>query len=221
MKTSYFIIFLIATFSHCFGQNYSYGSLYYKTTVGYDDWFNSLPKYMQEEYIKDKESEEYLLTFNKNASNFKLITDLNNNSNSLYYSTTNDTCISKYVDDPEFGKLIIKDCKKIKWDLKNETKIISGFKCFKAESHYEQKNGDKIFNIKLIAWFCPSIPVPFGPFGYGGLPGLILELQERNVVYGIYKIDFTKKQEIKMGEKGKIITKNEYSRMIQNLFVKE
>ncbi len=32
----------------------------------------------------------------------------------------------------------------------------------------------------VVAWFTPQIPVSFGPAGYGGLPGLILELSFDN-----------------------------------------
>ncbi|WP_219843727.1 GLPGLI family protein [Nonlabens tegetincola] len=39
------------------------------------------------------------------------------------------------------------------------------------EDVYEQAD-----EIKVIAWFTPAIPVQHGPAEYGGLPGLILEL---------------------------------------------
>ena len=51
------------------------------------------------------------------------------------------------------------------------------------------KDLNKVFNHPVIAWYCPKLPYAFGPNTYGNLPGLILELQVRNVVYGVKKID--------------------------------
>jgi GLPGLI family protein len=87
-----------------------------------------------------------------------------------------------------FGNYLLKTDVVKDWILVNETKEIEGFICYKATS---TKKG---INLKgaifpVIAWYCPKIPFSYGPNGYGNLPGLILELQVRNVVYGVKKID--------------------------------
>ena len=41
---------------------------------------------------------------------------------------------------------------------------------------------------EVTAWFCPQIPFAFGPNGFGALPGLILELQTKDAVFGTKKI---------------------------------
>jgi len=65
----------------------------------------------------------------------------------------------------EYEKLFINN-----WKITKETDTILGYPVIKA-----------IRGVKEIAWFTPNIPVPFGPGGQGGLPGLILK----------YKYNFT------------------------------
>lgn len=85
------------------------------------------------------------------------------------------------------GQYLITDSLKTKWKLFNETKIINNYKCYKATILEEMSNG----KTKVVtAWYCPEIPVSVGPKGYGGLPGLIFELQDKNVVFGIKEINF-------------------------------
>lgn len=68
-------------------------------------------------------------------------------------------------------------------------------------------------NITIIAWFAPSLPYAYGPKDYGGLPGLILELTEKETTYYASKINITKNKEVKIDfPKGKMITEEEYNR---------
>ena len=61
----------------------------------------------------------------------------------------------------------------LKWVITPEKKKIAGIECQKATIFYRCAN--------YTAWFAPSIPVPFGPWKLGGLPGLIFELVNENV----------------------------------------
>ena len=100
------------------------------------------------------------------------------------------------------------------WVYTNETKIIDGYTCYKATNEYIVDNG-KIFKHPVIAWFCPQIPISIGPRGYGGLPGLILELQEWNSVFGVEKIEFSNNvKEIILPQEGKIISEQEYQNKV-------
>jgi GLPGLI family protein len=67
------------------------------------------------------------------------------------------------------------------WTLHNETKEIDGYTCYKASKQYIQYYTEKEYTIE--AWYTPEIPVPYGPIGFGGLPGLILQLQYSHVIY--------------------------------------
>lgn len=85
--------------------------------------------------------------------------------------------------------IILKEELKKNWELHNETKIIDGYLCYKATNIDRVENGTKVFNHPVTAWYCPKLPYAYGPNGYSNLPGLILELHVRNVVYGVKKID--------------------------------
>lgn len=93
---------------------------------------------------------------------------------------------SRYLD----KNMLIKEKSKEDWQFYNETKLIDNYLCYKATSINKVDNGaGKIFNHPVTAWYCPELPYSCGPNGYSNLPGLILEIQVRNVVYGIKKID--------------------------------
>ena len=81
-------------------------------------------------------------------------------------------------------KYIIKDTLLTNWELSNETKKINNYTCYKATSKYKIINPKGEFFHQVIAWFCPEIPLQHGPRGFGGLPGLILELQYREIIFG-------------------------------------
>ena len=86
--------------------------------------------------------------------------------------------------------LILKKEKKINWNITNEIKLINDLTCIKAETIIEIKNNKGVFKNTIIAWFCPIINFSYGPLGYCGLPGLILELQTQDFVYGAKNIEF-------------------------------
>lgn len=70
------------------------------------------------------------------------------------------------------------------WNIKKETKQILGKICYKATAEYKEETkafGEKI--IHLTAWFTPDIPVSFGPAGYDGLPGLVMEVTIGNLKF--------------------------------------
>ncbi|WJS93693.1 GLPGLI family protein [Flavobacterium johnsoniae] len=97
------------------------------------------------------------------------------------------------------------------WILSNETKMIDNYLCYKATNIYRVTYGDKAFNHAVTAWYCPKLPYPYGPIGYGNLPGLILELQVRNAVFGAKSIKLKSDEDfdIKSLEKIKVLSEKE------------
>lgn len=61
------------------------------------------------------------------------------------------------------------------WKLLPETKEIKGYLCKKAEIHFAGRD--------YITWFTDEIPIPDGPYKFGGLPGLILEITSKDGDY--------------------------------------
>jgi GLPGLI family protein len=203
------------------------GSLEYHVTVGTDEWFEKLNKGMKELYIRDMESQVFLLEFNQEASTFiyegGISFDGRQKSPVIYFREKDTLYSLRPKNDPDFGKIIVIEDRNISWKLTNETKLVDGYLCLMAESHIIRNYGETTFNFPLIAWYCPEIPVPFGPLGYGGLPGLILELQERNVLYGVQKMNFNIKEmkDIEKPNEGKRITVEELNGKISELYKNE
>lgn len=103
----------------------------------------------------------------------------------LFYSTNRNGMFKKneYLVSKEYTN----------WNILNESKMINNFLCYKAETIISSKNlRGKVVKRTTTAWFCPKIPLDFGPNGYCGLPGLILELHDRNITYGVKKISYKK-----------------------------
>ena len=70
------------------------------------------------------------------------------------------------------------DCPKLDWTLLDGDTIISGYQCFKAST--------RLFGRDYIAWYCPEISIPYGPYKFNGLPGLVLRVTDTKGHY-----DFT------------------------------
>jgi len=57
-----------------------------------------------------------------------------------------------------------------KWSMSGENKIILGYECKKAKTQYRGR--------EYTAWYTDKIPVNNGPYVFGGLPGLILLIED-------------------------------------------
>lgn len=104
------------------------------------------------------------------------------------------------------------------WNITNETKTISGYKCFKATCDYNELSRQGTYMTRHAeTWFAPEIAVPFGPKGYDGLPGLVLEvLFGGNSYIQATKIEFDIKKpklKIERPEKGEYISFEEYEKI--------
>ena len=57
-----------------------------------------------------------------------------------------------------------------KWNMGGEKKMILGYECKKAKTQYRGR--------EYTAWYTDKIPVNNGPYVFGGLPGLILAIED-------------------------------------------
>lgn len=71
--------------------------------------------------------------------------------------------------------------------------------------------------IEVTAWFTPQIPVSNGPGEFGGLPGLIMELNVYRTTLLCSKVVINPKsaEKIEAPKKGKKVTREEYIKIVQ------
>jgi GLPGLI family protein len=153
----------------------------------------------------------------------------------------------KYLKAEEFANknYIITDVlKNYNWDLTQESKKIGGYTCYKAisitkvtkkelqeyevEKAKQSKNKTSFFNLekpkdkKITVWYNPEIPVSHGPNQYWGLPGLIMEVNENNIIILCSKVVLNPKDKksIKAPKNGKVISQNAYDLMEEKQYDK-
>tara|TARA_R110002051_G_C8664347_1_gene489477 strand:+ start:266 stop:1054 length:789 start_codon:yes stop_codon:yes gene_type:complete len=139
----------------------------------------------------------------------------------LFYSNIKDSYLIE--EKVTFDKKFLIKHEKINWILINEEKKIGDYLCKKATAKKTVVNSAGEFTTDLIAWYAPSIPLNFGPKNFNGLPGLILELTDRQMVYKVSKLELnsiSKKYKVKIPKKGKLLTYEEYEKELKNLFNK-
>ena len=64
------------------------------------------------------------------------------------------------------------------WEITGRTKQFGKYLLHEAKTidAYKGSSG-KVINKEVYAWYAPDIPLPYGPAGYDGLPGLILDVR--------------------------------------------
>lgn len=142
---------------------------------------------------------------------------------------------TKIVEDDILGReyLIEEQLQSLEWKLIDESKKIGDYNCFKAEliipvtdkekQDYEEflKKSETQVSLfpmkepsekKITAWYTPEIPVSLGPESYWGLPGLILELNDGQMVVLCSKVVLSNKEvsKIKVPEVGKKVSQEEF-----------
>ena len=123
----------------------------------------------------------------------------------------------KTVELRELGpkKYIIEDSlKKLAWKLADDTMLIKGYHCKKATTN--NKQGDNI-----VAWYTEDIATTSGPEQFGGLPGLILQLDIGDgwIVFTAIDIQATAgKQLVKAPTGAKKVTRPEFQKMMDEAF---
>ncbi|MGO3181590.1 MAG: GLPGLI family protein [Aequorivita sp.] len=233
--------YLLSIFICCFIFQFSFsqeitGIATYKSFMKLDIKMDStqMPKDQQARFlesIKKQTQKEYELLFTNSESIFQEKKQLDRPSNGLlsgaiisssggfgiYYENLKEM---RFVNQRDLlGKLflITDTIEKQDWKLEKETKNIGEYACFKATRYRVSENketGEKI-ETPITAWYTPQIPIPAGPFNYGGLPGLILEITDGNSTYLCSQIVLNPKNGVKIEqpEKGKKVSNEEFEKI--------
>ena len=113
------------------------------------------------------------------------------------------------------------------WKLTGETKNIGNYTCYKAVHEREEESieinmidgevkEEKVTKkTTLVAWYTPDVPISNGPSNYGGLPGLILEVNDGDLTIVCSEIILNPKEINKINEpaKGKIVTRQKFGKI--------
>ncbi len=99
------------------------------------------------------------------------------------------------------------------WKITGQQKKVLDYPCISATFTDSIMGRARV----VTAWFAPTLPVAIGPQGYGGLPGMILEVEfdgGRSVVTAAeVKLQKPAEGAIKVPEKGKKVTRAEYQKI--------
>lgn len=95
-------------------------------------------------------------------SKFKFLI-IQTNDNSQFYEAAGMTLLS-------YNSPVINN-----WKLVDETKVINSILCKKAEVSYKGR--------EWIAWYSTEIPLPYGPYKFSNLPGLIVKITDKTGDY--------------------------------------
>lgn len=197
--------------------------------------------------LKKQSQKEFTLEFNGKESLYKQEVQLDDNNtfesggmkivvagsggnDALYKNLAED----RYVNQNEmFGKqFLIKDAlEKRDWEMTKETKNIGEYTCFKATykdtrtvliAESDSETGEATDSkseqeVLVTAWYTPQIPVQHGPSNYGGLPGLILEVNDgtESILCSKIVLNPDNGVSIKEPSKGKEVTNAEYREIME------
>lgn len=195
-----YILFFLPVFlfgqTNCTKVTYSIQPKEWKNQKERDPFFDQMDALTK--HIK------YELVFDKEQSNFRYQKSLAIKENVMVnqyaelisegsYYFVNDTVYKKEVfqDKLFYTYQPLKD-QGFKWNFPDETKKIDQYICYKATRQVINTNVSGTHQFTVIAWYCPEIPVPFGPKDNFGLPGLILELEDTHIVFYAEKIELNK-----------------------------
>ncbi|SHE48255.1 GLPGLI family protein [Psychroflexus salarius] len=107
----------------------------------------------------------------------------------IYYNEA--ISLAKNVVNPDKLVKVIND-KYLTWQITKETKIIEGYKCFKAVPDLKtKKQFNKSVFIPNYVWFSPELNFKASPSVFGDLPGAVLELKHSTAQIKAAKIEQT------------------------------
>lgn len=145
-----------------------------------------------------------VMDFDKNNLKFKMASILLGVEDIYYTNNVENILLTETI---AYGqKFIIKE-HMTKWELTKESKMIGKYLCYKAKTIKTTINSKGTFEKEVEAWYAPDLNFSFGPMGYFGLPGLILQLKEDKYIFTATNINLSaNKKSIKPPKNGKLVT---------------
>ncbi|SDX37283.1 GLPGLI family protein [Lutibacter oricola] len=132
---------------------------------------------------------------NENGIKTTLLKSMSSSNKKYYYNRKSKEIYNQTV---LLGEtyLIKSSSDSLQWNLTNESQVIKGYTCFKAVTYKKRYNlSGTISKDKVVAWYAPSIPLTYGPYNFVGLPGLVIEVYEKNKMITLTKLEFIEKEQ--------------------------
>ena len=134
--------------------------------IGTMDWRGFKADSLQDDFYRNKRGsfEDFLNCYindeqNISAYSYPVVVNLESQVATLLLSTT----LSDYR--------YCQQLPKIDWKLENEEKKIKGIRCLKATCRFGGRD--------WTAWYAPEYAMPYGPYLFNGLPGLIMQVVDK------------------------------------------
>lgn len=232
MKSNFNILLFLLLPVFIFSQNdKTVEVIYIKAYKNHRDVSDAEPKLMK--------NLEYQLLCNFNKSKFEYISSMVNDGDiinerfigrgggrGIYYKNleVKENIHQRISPDDDELYLVMENFNKHDWTLLKETKKILGYDCFKAIANHVEYNPitKKEISSNIVVWYAPSLPLPFGPAGFDGLPGLVLESNVASFYFIAQEIKFhDKEKDIKRPIRGEEVTLEEYNSIIFQNWLKQ
>ncbi|TXD83897.1 GLPGLI family protein [Subsaximicrobium wynnwilliamsii] len=219
IRNSIFILILLH-FSNSYSQQIE-GKIIYKSKIEkVTDKENSALNALNR-VIENNDYADFELSFKNNETLFKIAPNLEQGDNELnlskillgarYIFYSNNQKHEMFYQLEAYGAFFLISYESIKWELTKDSKKIGDYNCYKATTTKKVRNSRGVFEHKVTAWYTPEIPISIGPKGYHGLPGLVLELREKNKVYVAKNINLNNLEEnITIPTKGRKISQYDF-----------
>lgn len=186
------LVFLLATTSSI-AQNNICGEIVYQQTTNLAQRFSrdyslsfDMSQALYEEILPNKKRETQEIIENNEDQQLNRTMSRNNLTSEFYYNNREEFYFMEVFFDKEL--YVKEDPFDWDWQLEEEVKMIGSFTCQKATTSFRGRN--------YTAWFTTNIPVPFGPWKFHGLSGLILEIYDSKAEFHIQA------KNISIGEEG-------------------
>ena len=227
MKTFLFFIF----FLHIGLNNAQTGNAYYKKQLSSSS--DSITNNYMKQALMSLKNRQYKLTFNSAEAIYSEVKGLDINENPIVEAFVKG--ISGFNGEVYFnplkksithkveisGDIFLIEKDKINWTLSKDTLKIDDYLCYKATTTRIIENSEGTYNLEVTAWYAPEISLSYGPDGYGGLPGLILQLNNNGTITSLKNVTFFKADEdidINFSAKGKKVSEDEFNRKMSKLY---